>query len=616
MLRLLNACKKKTNLERTQTDHVTLPPYYHFHMYTYLGPKGYTVPKALLSSETRDRMLRDLQVQPQTPGAPSSAMKESFPMYRESSHKWYLPYFYGVSLLGPPTGSATIRKEECAPMHPDTQFDHARYPLRPHQETAIGAFVHECHKQGNGKAGGLFEVFCGGGKTTMAIYVATVHIRTCTLVLVHTTVLMNQWIERIGQYAPHARVGIIQGSTLQVEGMDFVIGMIQTVMKTEYPPHITKAFGFLIVDEAHHIAAQEFSNVLFRFVTPYTLGLSATLDRKDGLGFVFSWFLGPVLHVAKVNEGHDVEVRAVTFRSHDSEYNNVCVNYRGETMIANMINKLCSSVERSEFIVQLLCTFLRVPGISDDERRNHKRDMDAAVPPCKGCHYTRLYLVEYTCCHCVLYCAPCSQQKTKCPECNKKLVWRQHYVENVHVRPRTQTQTLILSQNRSVLDYLYQKLVSYNLVSVGYYVGGMKEAELQHSAQQQVLLATYTMCAEGLDIPSLNAEFLITPKSDVRQIVGRVLRGRHVYSHPIVYDIVDTHPGFQRQWKTKRRPYYRQLGYTIRESSNLDPTWRTTFAGKRTAAAANEEEEVVEEEEEEDKPLSTCLLFPVVHTTK
>jgi superfamily II DNA or RNA helicase len=68
------------------------------------------------------------------------------------------------------------------------------------------------------------------------------------------------------------------------------------------------------------------------------------------------------------------------------------------------------------------------------------------------------------------------------------------------------------------------------------------------------------MSSEGLDIPTLNSEFLITPKTDIVQTVGRILRAKHLFSHPIIYDFVDTHDVFQRQW-LKIKAYYKKQNY-------------------------------------------------------
>lgn len=128
-----------------------------------------------------------------------------------------------------------------------------------------------------------------------------------------------------------------------------------------------------------------------------------------------------------------------------------------------------------------------------------------------------------------------------------------------------------MSHNLNILHYMYKKIVSKNLASVGYYIGGMSESELKMSEKKQVILSSFSMVSEGLDISTLNAEFLITPKTDVIQIVGRILRAKHAFSHPIIYDFVDTHDLFQRQW-LKRKSYYKKQNYKIigTDSYNYD----------------------------------------------
>jgi uncharacterized membrane protein len=53
----------------------------------------------------------------------------------------------------------------------------------------------------------------------------------------------------------------------------------------------------------------------------------------------------------------------------------------------------------------------------------------------------------------------------------------------------------------------------------------------------------------------------VTPKTDIVQSVGRILRTKH--SNPIVVDIVDKHQLFQNQWN-KRKIYYKKSNYSIK----------------------------------------------------
>ena len=64
------------------------------------------------------------------------------------------------------------------------------------------------------------------------------------------------------------------------------------------------------------------------------------------------------------------------------------------------------------------------------------------------------------------------------------------------------------------------------------------------------------MAAEGLDIKSLNTLILASPKTDVIQSVGRILRTHHV--QPAIYDIVDTHDNFEKQFIQRKRFYTKQ----------------------------------------------------------
>lgn len=70
-----------------------------------------------------------------------------------------------------------------------------------------------------------------------------------TLVIVHKSFLLNQWIERIQQFLPSARVGRIQGQIIDTENKDIVIGMLQSLSMKEYPKDTFQQFGLAIYDE-------------------------------------------------------------------------------------------------------------------------------------------------------------------------------------------------------------------------------------------------------------------------------------------------------------------------------------------------------------------------------
>jgi len=113
----------------------------------------------------------------------------------------------------------------------------------------------------------------------------------------------------------------------------------------------------------------------------------------------------------------------------------------------------------------------------------------------------------------------------------------------------------------------------------------MKEADLKKSESCQVIIATYAMAAEALDIKTLTTLILATPKTDVIQAVGRILRVKH--ERPLVIDIIDSHDVFLSQWQ-KRRKYYASNNYVIMHTKSLlyaSNKWTTLDDGKTKKVA-------------------------------
>ncbi len=630
---------KKDN-NKQESNQIIMP----LNLNTYLGQKGYTISKSELSIDKQLFVKEQLMVKPYMPGSPVQVQK-SFPAYRESNNKLYIPRYFGEELFGP-------AKQVKIPdgINTNLQFNGQ---LRDYQAPVVQKFIDYVTTNPLGTAGGLLELYCAWGKTSASLYICC-QLKKKTLVIVHKEFLMNQWIERIQQFIPNARIGKIQGQTIDIEDKDIVLCMLQSLVLKDYPSNTFDSFGFTIIDEVHHISSETFSNALFKIVTKYMLGLSATMDRKDGTTSVFKMFLGEVVHKAERKCEINVEVRAVTYKTKDEEFNETILDFRGKPQISSMISKLCAYNRRTEFIIKLLTDFILEDNVSELTYKTNKEIMDKANPACEMCNNNTNYLMKTTCCNTVKYCLSCLQsiqnakktgkERPKCLHCKKVLKYEQNYIQNSHVKPLEKCQTIVLAHNINVLDYIYTKFVCKNLASVGYYIGGMKEVELKASESKQVILATYSMAAEALDIPSLNAEFLITPKTDVVQTIGRVLRAKHKYSDPVIYDIVDSHDTFQNQW-AKRKSYYKKNGYKIIGTNsdfyNIDlSTWKTIYAGsleqkspkicneintninkskfvKKTSSRSSTDRSITSdteseiddnEEEEKEKPVGKCLL--------
>tara|TARA_Y100000996_G_scaffold414840_2_gene407024 strand:+ start:986 stop:2320 length:1335 start_codon:yes stop_codon:yes gene_type:complete len=124
---------------------------------------------------------------------------------------------------------------------------------------------------------------------------------------------------------------------------------------------------------------------------------------------------------------------------------------------------------------------------------------------------------------------------------------------------KTTRQILVLSDRRFHCEYLHNKFKT----SSGLYMGGMKEEELAESSKKQIIFATFSQAHEGLDIPTLDTVILATPKSDIVQSIGRIMREtKGKKNNPQIYDVVDHWSVFFAMYN-KRLRVYRQGGFNM-----------------------------------------------------
>lgn len=119
---------------------------------------------------------------------------------------------------------------------------------------------------------------------------------------------------------------------------------------------------------------------------------------------------------------------------------------------------------------------------------------------------------------------------------------------------------LVISDRRSHCEWFQKNLAELGIVS-GLYLGGMKTQERDTSVACQVIIGTYQAAGEGFDVPDLDTLILATPKSDVEQAVGRILRQKNE-NDPLVIDMVDSFSIFKGQYY-KRRKFYKSQEFKI-----------------------------------------------------
>jgi superfamily II DNA or RNA helicase len=132
------------------------------------------------------------------------------------------------------------------------------------------------------------------------------------------------------------------------------------------------------------------------------------------------------------------------------------------------------------------------------------------------------------------------------------------------LKKEPERKTLILSDRRGHLKELERLLRERGYTSIGYYVGGMKEADLKASESKDILLATLAMSAEGMDIPRLDTLVLATPVSAIEQPIGRIQRQKpSERTHtPMTIDVWDQYSLYYNQGR-RRRDFYFKSGYVV-----------------------------------------------------
>ena len=303
---------------------------------------------------------------------------------------------------------------------------------------------------------------------------------------------MTQWAERITQFLPNARVGRLQANTIDVEDKDIVIAMLQSLSKKDYDASVFNGFGMTIIDETHHVCTRTFSRMFTKINTKYLLGLSATLDRKDGLTHVLHWYLGSVLFRIERKQQKQVKVKKAEFKC--EEYSRPFpTNRLKKPSLPEAITAITENEQRNEFILDWIknCLFQGRKVLVLTDRRQH---------------------------------------------------------------------CMTLLDRLAVSDF-----------TKGLYIGGMKPDELKLSEDCDVIFATYSLAHEGLDIPALDTLIMASPKSDIVQSVGRILRettGK--VNTPYIVDIVDAWGPFQYQY-FKRTKYYKSAGFSFTQEQSETP---------------------------------------------
>lgn len=262
-----------------------------------------------------------------------------YPVFVETDTHMFVPKHYGIQTFG------EIKETKRDVAQTDGKYWEFTGKLRPIQQEVIKSYNRD----------GIISLQTGGGKTVCALYIASV-LRFPAVVLVHNTFLRDQWVDRIKEFLPKARIGRIQGDIIEIEGKDIIVAMLQSVSMKEYPADLFKNIGLTIIDECHHIASEAFSRAVPKLTCKHMLGLSATPDRKDKLMHVINWFLGPLLYKSDTADKIDekVKVEYYEFNPEHESFNEIIYNPSGVMFTSLMVNKVVEYEPRNKMLVELL----------------------------------------------------------------------------------------------------------------------------------------------------------------------------------------------------------------------------------------------------------------------
>lgn len=440
---------------------------------TILTKDGYLLDKSKFTKKELENVRKDLTVQPKNSFSPGiKTIIESFEVFKETEEYISIPKYYGIKQFGKAKFNDEIIGEKASFKFKGT--------LRPNQKDIVTKVLDHMKIYD----GGGICVGCGAGKTVMGMNIAQ-KLKVKTLVIVHKTFLLNQWKERFEEFT-NAKVGIIQQKTIDVEGKDIVIGMLQSIAKEKYDYDIFREFGLVIFDEAHHAPSKFFSKALPIINCKKTLFLTATPNRSDAMEKILYWYFGEIIYKAPPNKNNNVLVKIYNYNITHEKFKESFIRFRKIVDKQGTISRLTKISKRNKFTIEIIKEIVQEEG--------------------------------------------------------RKI--------------------LVLSDRIEHLNKLKEKLDKLDVYS-DFYIGGTKQAKLDEATKATVILASYGMASEALDIPSLNTLIMTTPRRGIEQSVGRILRKTDHEIQPLIVDIVDNLPSFVSQGLF-RRTFYKKLKYNIK----------------------------------------------------
>lgn len=341
----------------------------------YISKHGFVIKKEEISKDELKLLKKELIAKPITDDKYITE-DTRYPIYVETQNKIYIPKMYGKKRY---KNENVKELDEYKGKDIEIKFTGE---LREEQTEVYNIMIEKL----NEKKGAILQASAGCGKTIMCLKIIA-ELGKKALIIVNKVSLLTQWQEEIKRFIPDARVGIIQGKDkCETDDKDIIVGMLHSLSMIDYPKEKLKEFGIVCIDEIHHMGAKIFSQVFFKVTSYYTLGLSATPQRADGLEYVFKWHIGEI-ECKKVIEskGKEPIVRILKVELKNDEYKEIKKrDYKGKEsiMYTSMLSELINMNERNKIIIKIIKEKIKEKGEHEyrkilvlSERREHLEKM-------------------------------------------------------------------------------------------------------------------------------------------------------------------------------------------------------------------------------------------------
>jgi superfamily II DNA or RNA helicase len=282
-----------------------------------------------------------------------------FYLYKQTPTKYLIPY-YIEGLESIPIVKSGVQK--C-----DVKYTSTIQLRSGHQTDCVNTVLDAIRKGGDKHTSGILTLTTASGKTVIALSLIYA-LKSRAIVIVNKSDSVFQWKERINAFLPNARVGIIQGTKLEIdpEKYDICIGMIQTISSNKNIKMDTlQNFPTCILDEVHNMCTQVYSNGFFKITSKYQFGMTATLERNDTLHKVIHAFLGDIMYtnlgdnsVLKQVSNVQIHVKSGCWKD-CTEVHTFYRNGKTELNHSKIITDLAMSTERSDYILEQIVTLLK-----------------------------------------------------------------------------------------------------------------------------------------------------------------------------------------------------------------------------------------------------------------